>query len=79
MANSPVSSKSSDVIEVLESSGRNRYNAHVRNVLHTQSVTAGLLTREGRKLEISSLTFCVGGPAADGVAEPAAIFGGWTR
>lgn len=32
-------------------------------------------TLDGRKLEMTSLIFCVGGPAAEGVAEPAAIFG----
>ncbi len=58
MASSPVSSKSSEVTEVLESSGRNLY-------IRSQPIQCGendkvYCTLDGLKVEIMSLIFCVG-------------------
>lgn len=69
MASSPVSSKSRDVIEVRESPDLKRYFTRISKTLfYAQEEYGWELTLVGRKLVMTSLTFCVGGPAGGAVA-----------
>ena len=64
MASSPVSSKSREVMEVLALPDLKRWTNCQYNATHLTHALR--LTLAGRKLDMTSLTFCVGGPAGGG-------------
>jgi len=74
MASSPESSKSRDVTELPAVSGLKRYTWSDMKI---SSRSVYVHTLEGRKFAMTSLTFCVGGPAGGGgalaVMEPRAM------